>query len=173
MDAQQVQAIIAEKVRQVASALEDQVDEELHRLEMPLSEDDVEAMRQKRLAQLRRGAQKKQEWLARGHGDYRDLPGEKARRCQERLTLSRAAHSHCAPGVLRRDEGRGADGLPLLQRLKLGLSGASAWLLVRPPSVRVSALLAYATQHAQTRLRPSTGESTSHGFSCVCPPARR
>ena len=63
----------------VAKTVENSIDDELHRLDT-LTEDDLETVRQKRLEQMKRMAAKRQEWLARGHGTYREVLGEKARR---------------------------------------------------------------------------------------------
>ena len=71
--------LLEERLVSVATAVESSVDDELHRLDN-LTEDDLETVRQKRLEQMKRMAAKRQEWLARGHGTYREVPGEKARR---------------------------------------------------------------------------------------------
>ena len=71
--------LLEERITTVAKAVEDSVDEELHRLEN-LTQDDLEEVRRKRLEQMKRGAAKRTEWLARGHGVVRDILGEKVRR---------------------------------------------------------------------------------------------
>ena len=73
---QQVQAMIENKLMAVAQAVEDSVDEELHRLDK-LTEDDLDALRAKRLEQMRNAARRKQQWLERGHGTYVDVLDEK------------------------------------------------------------------------------------------------
>ena len=70
---------VVQLLTSVAAKVEEQVDAELQRLEA-LTEDDLEEVRRKRLEALKRGAAKRQEWAARGHGTYREVPGEKARR---------------------------------------------------------------------------------------------
>ena len=80
--------LLEERLVSVATAVESSVDDELHRLDN-LTEDDLETVRQKRLEQMKRMAAKRQEWLARGHGTYREIPGEKARR--------RPANGTCLP----------------------------------------------------------------------------
>jgi hypothetical protein len=70
--------LLEERVRCVAKAVEDSLDDELHRLDT-LTEDDLEDVRRRRLEQMKRGAAKRQEWLARGHGTYREIPGERVR----------------------------------------------------------------------------------------------
>ena len=117
--------LLEERVTAVARAVEDSLDDELHRLET-LTEDDLEEVRRKRLEQMKRGAAKRQEWLARGHGTYREVPGEKVRPRGAALHARRrgAAPERCRAGVLPRDEGRGAHGVPLLPRQQLGVQGA-------------------------------------------------
>ncbi|GMH34513.1 hypothetical protein BSKO_02347 [Bryopsis sp. KO-2023] len=61
------QAVLA-----VAKQLEEQVDDEIHRLEN-LGEDEVETLRKKRVGELRRLSERKQEWLAAGHGEFREI----------------------------------------------------------------------------------------------------
>jgi hypothetical protein len=135
--------LLEERVTAVAKAVEDSLDDELHRLET-LTEDDLEEVRRKRLEQMKRGAAKRQEWLARGHGTYREVPGEKARRARgaarrpgllgtlpgpAALACARSGYAARAAGVLRGDEGRGAHGVPLLPRQQLGVQGA--WWALR------------------------------------------
>jgi hypothetical protein len=73
---QVVQQLIEGKLLAVAQAVEDSVDDELHRLEK-LTEDDLDALRAKRLDQMRNAARRKQQWLERGHGSYADVRDEK------------------------------------------------------------------------------------------------
>jgi hypothetical protein len=47
----------------------------------------LEEVRRKRLEQMKRGAAKRQEWLARGHGTYREIPGERVRGAAGMLLL--------------------------------------------------------------------------------------
>lgn len=70
-----VQAI-ENQVLNAAKAVEDHLDAQLDRLDK-LDEDDIEAIRERRLAEMKRLAAKKQEWAAKGHGDYREIPTEK------------------------------------------------------------------------------------------------
>jgi len=139
-----VAALLEEKLRSVAQVVEDSVDSELHRLET-LTEDDLEGMRRRRLEQLKRAAARKQEWLQRGHGEYKDIPGEKARPMPKRRS---AAVPRDRPptrplaGVLCRDEGRGAARLPLLPRVEYAMQGTPLRLAAPRPPPRVSALCA-------------------------------
>ena len=42
-----------------------------------LDEDDLEVLRQKRMAGMKKQQAKKQEWLSNGHGSYEEIPEEK------------------------------------------------------------------------------------------------
>lgn len=70
------QQIIEHQVATLAKHLEDQVDREIHRLDN-LGEEDIDAIRQKRAVELRKKQEKAKEWLARGHGEYREISTEK------------------------------------------------------------------------------------------------
>ncbi|KAA0196870.1 Thioredoxin domain-containing protein 9 [Fasciolopsis buskii] len=59
-----------------AQVLEDTLDEEINRLDN-LNEDDLEAIRQRRLKQMKEETQKRNEWLAAGNGTYSELADEK------------------------------------------------------------------------------------------------
>ena len=72
-----VQQAIEQNVLAAAKHVEDQLDDQLHALEN-LDSEDVEQLRQKRLLQLKLQARKKQAWLERGHGEYKEILGEKA-----------------------------------------------------------------------------------------------
>ncbi|XP_072946842.1 thioredoxin domain-containing protein 9 [Epargyreus clarus] len=63
-------------LQQVAHNMERQLDSELERLET-LDQSDLEAIRQQRIAEMKKRAKQKQEWLANGHGEYTELEGEK------------------------------------------------------------------------------------------------
>lgn len=69
-------AIVEQQVLQVAKALEEQIDNQLHQLDN-LNDDDMERLRERRLQELKKQQEKTREWLARGHGEYRELNGEK------------------------------------------------------------------------------------------------
>ncbi|KAK9794330.1 hypothetical protein WJX73_000880 [Symbiochloris irregularis] len=71
-----VQQAIHDQVLSAARAAEDQLDSQLHALNK-LDEDDMEEMRRKRLEQMKIIAKKKQEWMNKGHGEYREIDGEK------------------------------------------------------------------------------------------------
>jgi len=59
-----------------ASIVEEQLDTEIERLEK-LDGDELEILRQKRIAGMKKQQAKKQEWLANGHGQYEEIPEEK------------------------------------------------------------------------------------------------
>ncbi|XP_047039926.1 thioredoxin domain-containing protein 9 [Helicoverpa zea] len=63
-------------LHQVASNMEKQLDSEIERLET-LDSSDLEAIRQQRIAEMKKRAKAKQEWMANGHGDYTEIDGEK------------------------------------------------------------------------------------------------
>ena len=71
-----VQQCIQQQVLDAARQLEDQVDEHIHGLEK-LDGDDLERLREHKLQDIKQQALKRQQWLARGHGEYRELLGEK------------------------------------------------------------------------------------------------
>ncbi|CAF1135613.1 unnamed protein product [Rotaria sordida] len=71
-----MEQVFEQKLMQAAQAVEEQVDAELNRLEK-LTEEDVEKFRAQRLESMKQEHKKRQEWLANGHGEYEDLPGEK------------------------------------------------------------------------------------------------
>lgn len=71
-----MEAVVEQQVLGVAKALEDQLDDQLHKLEN-MGEDDLERLRERRVAELKRYQEKTREWLAKGHGEYNELNGEK------------------------------------------------------------------------------------------------
>ncbi|KAI6678118.1 hypothetical protein NL676_038914 [Syzygium grande] len=71
-----VQEIIEKQVLTVAKAVEDKIDEEIAALDR-LDDDDLEALRERRLAQMKRMAEKRGRWISLGHGDYSEIPVEK------------------------------------------------------------------------------------------------
>ncbi|CAH1642850.1 unnamed protein product [Spodoptera littoralis] len=63
-------------LHQVASNMEKQLDNEIERLET-MDSSDLEAIRQQRIAEMKKRAKAKQEWVANGHGEYTEIDGEK------------------------------------------------------------------------------------------------
>jgi hypothetical protein len=59
--------ILAEQLVQAAKVVEEKLDAEINKLEN-MDEDEMEALKTKRMAALKKQQAKKQEWLAQGHG---------------------------------------------------------------------------------------------------------
>lgn len=59
-----------------AKAIEDQLDDELAKLDK-LEDDDLERLREKRIQQLKKQATMRQQWLGLGHGEYQEIFNEK------------------------------------------------------------------------------------------------
>merc|ERR1719194_375841 len=72
----QVQQAIEGQVLAAAQQMEDALDEKLHELEN-LDEDDLERVKQRRLDEMKKRHQQVQRWRADGHGEYREIHGEK------------------------------------------------------------------------------------------------
>lgn len=64
--------VIEQSVLTVAKAVEDKLDEEIATLEK-LDLDDLEALRERRLLQLKKAAERKSRWAALGHGEYTEI----------------------------------------------------------------------------------------------------
>ncbi|CAL8075936.1 unnamed protein product [Calicophoron daubneyi] len=80
MDPNQAKQVVTEKaleshLMKAAQVLEDTLDEQINRLDN-LGEDDLEAIRQRRLKQMKEESRKRSEWLAAGHGVYSELASE-------------------------------------------------------------------------------------------------
>ncbi|XP_058069995.1 thioredoxin domain-containing protein 9 homolog [Magnolia sinica] len=76
MENAKVQEILEKQVLTVAKAVEDKLDEEISALDR-LDDDDLEALRERRLQQMKKMAEKRSHWISLGHGDYSELPSEK------------------------------------------------------------------------------------------------
>ncbi|GKV26436.1 hypothetical protein SLEP1_g35735 [Rubroshorea leprosula] len=68
--------ILEKQVLTVAKAVEDQIDEEIAALDR-LDHDDLEALRERRLQQMKKMAEKRSRWIALGHGEYSEIASEK------------------------------------------------------------------------------------------------
>merc|ERR1712062_399331 len=68
--------LMATQLIKAAQVVEEQLDAEIERMEK-MDEDDLESLRQKRMAGLKKQQAKKQEWLSNGHGQYEEIPEEK------------------------------------------------------------------------------------------------
>ncbi|XP_043932972.1 thioredoxin domain-containing protein 9-like [Protopterus annectens] len=71
-----ISKVLEQQVLQSAQIIEEQLDAELNKLEQ-MDEDELERLKEKRLESLKRAQQQKQEWRAKGHGEYREIPSEK------------------------------------------------------------------------------------------------
>jgi hypothetical protein len=71
-----VQQAVEQSVLRVAKQLEDQIDSQLHKLDH-LQDDDLERIRQRRVHELRQQQEKAKEWVAKGHGEYKEIFEEK------------------------------------------------------------------------------------------------
>ncbi|XP_009767764.1 thioredoxin domain-containing protein 9 homolog [Nicotiana tabacum] len=76
MDRSMVQEIVEKQVLTVAKAVEEKLDDELHALER-LDLDDLEVLRERRLKQMKKMAEKRSRWISLGHGEYSEIPTEK------------------------------------------------------------------------------------------------
>ncbi|XP_074590782.1 thioredoxin domain-containing protein 9 homolog [Curcuma longa] len=64
--------ILEQQLLTVAKAVEDKIDEEIAALDR-LDLDDVEALRERRLQQMKKMAEKRSQWVSLGHGDYSEI----------------------------------------------------------------------------------------------------
>ncbi|KAJ7013421.1 hypothetical protein D5086_002628 [Populus alba] len=71
-----LQDIIEKQVLTVAKAVEDKIDEEISALDR-LDLDDIEVLRERRLQQMKKMAEKRSRWISLGHGEYTEIPSEK------------------------------------------------------------------------------------------------
>jgi hypothetical protein len=76
VDVHAVQSHVEEKLLQVALAIEDQIDLQTKKLE-DLDEDDLERIREKRMAEMRKMNEQRANWRRIGHGQYQLLTNEK------------------------------------------------------------------------------------------------
>ncbi|CAO2210520.1 unnamed protein product [Urochloa humidicola] len=82
-----VSQILEKQVLSAAKAVEDKLDEEIAALER-LDPDDIEALRERRIQQMRRAAERRAKWRAMGHGEYAEVPEKEffaAAKASERL----------------------------------------------------------------------------------------
>ncbi|XP_066159469.1 thioredoxin domain-containing protein 9 homolog isoform X2 [Oryza sativa Japonica Group] len=73
MDQSIVGQILEKQVLSVAKAVEDKLDEQIAALDR-LDPDDIEALRERRILQMRRAAERRAKWRALGHGEYGEVP---------------------------------------------------------------------------------------------------
>jgi len=70
------QAMLEQHLLKAAEAMEEQIDSEIKKME-ELDDDDIEAIRQRRLKAMQKAHAAKQEFLLKGHGVYQEIPSEK------------------------------------------------------------------------------------------------
>jgi hypothetical protein len=99
---------LEKQVLSAAKAVEDKLDEEIAALDR-LDPDDIEALRERRIQQMRRAAERRAKWRALGHGEYTEVPEKEffaAAKASERLVchfyrdnwpckVLLLSHSHC------------------------------------------------------------------------------
>ncbi|RVE58265.1 hypothetical protein OJAV_G00207460 [Oryzias javanicus] len=68
--------ILSNILEQAAKIAEEHVDAKLSQLN-EMDEDELERLKEKRLEALKKAQKQKQEWLSKGHGEYREIPSEK------------------------------------------------------------------------------------------------
>ncbi|KAL5561334.1 hypothetical protein UlMin_031081 [Ulmus minor] len=76
MDNPKVQEILEKQVLTVVKAVEEKLDEEIATLDR-LDSDDLEVLRERRLQQMKKMAEKRSRWISLGHGEYSEIPAEK------------------------------------------------------------------------------------------------
>lgn len=69
-------AILGQQLLQAAQVMEEQVDDEISKLER-MDEDELELIKQRRVEAMKKHQEKKTEWLKQGHGEYSEIPEEK------------------------------------------------------------------------------------------------
>lgn len=70
------QQMLERQLLKAAEMMESQIDNEMKKMN-ELDDDDIEALRQKRLKAMQKAHAAKQEFIAKGHGGYDELPSEK------------------------------------------------------------------------------------------------
>ncbi|KAE9611706.1 hypothetical protein Lal_00011738 [Lupinus albus] len=76
MDKSKIEEVIEKQVLTVAQAFEEKIDDEIAALER-LDADDIEALRERRLQQMKKMAEKRSRWISLGHGEYIEILSEK------------------------------------------------------------------------------------------------
>ncbi|KAL9417757.1 hypothetical protein AB3S75_040696 [Citrus x aurantiifolia] len=76
MENPKVQEILEKQLLTVAKAVEEKLDEEIAAIDR-LDDDDLEALRERRLQQMKKMAEKRNRWISLGHGDYSEIQAEK------------------------------------------------------------------------------------------------
>ncbi|KAJ4973856.1 hypothetical protein NE237_007030 [Protea cynaroides] len=76
MENPKVEEILEKQLLTVAKAVEDKIDDEIAALDR-LDLDDIDALRERRLQQMKKMAEKRNRWISLGHGEYSELHSEK------------------------------------------------------------------------------------------------
>lgn len=76
MENPNIQQVIEKQVLTVAQAVEEKLDEEIAALDR-LDDDDLEALRERRLQQMKKMSEKRSRWISLGHGEYSEILSEK------------------------------------------------------------------------------------------------
>jgi len=72
-----VQNAVQDHLIKATQAIEQQVDAEIERLEK-MDEDDFDSLRNRRMEAMKKAQTQKQDWIQNGHGQYSEVPDEKA-----------------------------------------------------------------------------------------------
>ena len=76
MAKQQMQRVVEDTVLHAVKAMEDQVDSEIDRLDH-VDSDELDRLREQRLQEMKKAAAQREEWRAKGHGQYTEIAEEK------------------------------------------------------------------------------------------------
>ncbi|XP_057788180.1 thioredoxin domain-containing protein 9 homolog [Salvia miltiorrhiza] len=76
MDNSVVREILEQQVLSVAKAVEEKIDDQISALDR-MDPDDIEALRERRLQQMKKMAEKRSRWISLGHGEYSEIHNEK------------------------------------------------------------------------------------------------
>jgi len=71
-----MEQILEQQLMAAASVVEQQLDSEIDKLDK-MDKDDLEVLRERRIAAMKKAEDQKKTWLANGHGSYFEVPGEK------------------------------------------------------------------------------------------------
>ncbi|KAL4002553.1 Thioredoxin domain-containing protein 9 [Acanthocheilonema viteae] len=72
-----MEKVLGEQLLKVVTVTEEEVDRQIEKYDN-LDENDLEAIRRKRLQELKKRQLQKQEWLQNGHGVYEEIPDERS-----------------------------------------------------------------------------------------------
>jgi len=82
MDQRNNSAQLEKVISHVTKVIESQVDQQIEKIDADISnlgdEDELKALRQKRLQAMKKAQEEREGWLANGHGKYEEIPDEGA-----------------------------------------------------------------------------------------------